>query len=152
MALAKSQQSLKSWTKQKWRTKSGKPSAKTGERYLPSAAIKALSPQEYAATTKAKRAGKRAGKQHVKQPKSIAKKTRAYRKVQMSDNVININKKDYKVDDLDNKSKYIVAQIRDLEGKVANAKFQLDQHEIAKQQFVNLLISAVESKPNGKDN
>ena len=45
------------------------------------------------------------------------------------DNVININKKDYKVDDLDNKSKYIVAQIRDLEGKVASAKFQLDQHE-----------------------
>ena len=81
MALAKSQQSLKSWTKQKWRTKSGKPSAKTGERYLPSAAIKALSSQEYAATTKAKRAGKKAGKQHVKQPKSIANKTRAYRKV-----------------------------------------------------------------------
>lgn len=52
MALKKSQRSLKDWTKQKWRTKSGKPSAKTGERYLPSAAIKALSPQEYAATTR----------------------------------------------------------------------------------------------------
>tara|TARA_Y100000004_G_scaffold41132_1_gene44681 strand:- start:1021 stop:1266 length:246 start_codon:yes stop_codon:yes gene_type:complete len=51
MALKKSQQSLKNWTKQKWRTKSGKPSAKTGERYLPEAAIKSLSPQEYAATT-----------------------------------------------------------------------------------------------------
>ena len=49
----------------------------------------------------------------------------------MSNNVININKKDYKVDDLDGKSKYIVAQIRDLESKVASAKFQLDQHEIA---------------------
>ena len=81
MALAKSQRSLKSWTKQKWRTKSGKPSAKTGERYLPTAAIKALSPQEYAATTKAKREGKRKRKQFVKQPKSIAKKTRSYRKV-----------------------------------------------------------------------
>ena len=46
MALAKSQRSLKSWTKQKWRTKSGKPSKQTGERYLPTAAIKALSPQE----------------------------------------------------------------------------------------------------------
>ena len=67
------------------------------------------------------------------------------------DNVININKKDYKVADLDGKSKYIVAQIRDLESKVASAKFQLDQHEIAKQQFVNMLISAVEGKPNGKD-
>jgi|TARA_X000001388_G_C2148683_1_gene91569 hypothetical protein len=81
MALAKSQKSLKSWTKQKWRTKSGKPSAKTGERYLPSAAIKSLTPAEYAATTKAKRKGTKAGKQFVKQPKSIAKKTRAYRRV-----------------------------------------------------------------------
>ena len=81
MALAKSQRSLKSWSKQKWRTKSGKPSSKTGERYLPEAAIKALSPQEYAATTRAKRKGTKAGEQFVKQPKSIAKKTRAYRKV-----------------------------------------------------------------------
>lgn len=81
MALAKSQKSLKSWTKQKWRTKSGKPSAKTGERYLPTSAIAALSSKEYAATTAAKRKGKAAGKQFVKQPKGIAKKTRAYRKV-----------------------------------------------------------------------
>ena len=81
MALKKSQRSLKSWSKQKWRTKSGKPSSKTGERYLPTAAIKALSPQEYAATTKAKRKGTKKGKQFVKQPKGIAKKTRKYRKV-----------------------------------------------------------------------
>ena len=81
MALEKSQRSLKAWSKQKWRTKSGKPSSKTGERYLPEAAIKALSPQEYAATTRAKRKGTKAGKQFVKQPKKIAKKTRSYRKV-----------------------------------------------------------------------
>ena len=81
MALKKSQRSLKAWSKQKWRTKSGKPSSKTGERYLPEAAIKALSPQEYAATTKAKRKGTKKGKQFVEQPKGIAKKTRKYRKV-----------------------------------------------------------------------
>ena len=80
MALKKPQKSLKKWTKQKWRTKSGKPSAKTGERYLPEKAIKALSPSEYARTTKAKRDGTSKGKQFVKQPKSIAKKTRKYRK------------------------------------------------------------------------
>lgn len=73
------QQSLKDWGDQKWRTKSGKPSSKTGERYLPDAAIKALTTAEYAATTKAKRAGKKAGKQFVKQPKGIAKKTAGYR-------------------------------------------------------------------------
>ena len=79
-ALKKSQRSLKAWSKQKWRTKSGKPSSKTGERYLPEKAIKALSPQEYAATTKAKRKGTRAGKQFTKQPKGIAKKTARFRK------------------------------------------------------------------------
>jgi len=73
------QQSLKSWGDQKWRTKSGKPSSKTGERYLPEAAIKALSPAEYARTTAAKRRGKAKGRQFVKQPKSIARKTASYR-------------------------------------------------------------------------
>ena len=83
--LKKPQQSLKAWTQQKWRTKSGKPSTQgpkaTGERYLPSSAIKALSPQEYASTTKAKRAGKAAGKQFVPQPKGVAKKVAPHRKV-----------------------------------------------------------------------
>ena len=77
--LAKPQQSLKDWGDQKWRTKSGKPSSKTGERYLPEAAIKSLSPAEYAATTRAKRAGKKAGKQFVAQPKTVAKKTANFR-------------------------------------------------------------------------
>jgi len=73
------QQSLKDWTAQKWRTKSGKPSSKTGERYLPEAAIKFLTPAEYAATTRAKRAGKAKGQQFVAQPNRIAKKTAAFR-------------------------------------------------------------------------
>ena len=79
--LAKSQQSLKSWGEQKWRTKSGKKSSETGERYLPENAIKALSSQEYAATTKAKRAGKAKGKQFVAQPKSIKQKVKPFRKI-----------------------------------------------------------------------
>mgnify|MGYP001410622518 CR=1 FL=1 len=80
MALKKSQRSLKAWTKQKWRTKSGKKSSETGERYLPEKAIKALSSSEYAATTRKKRADTKKGKQHSKQPKKIAKKTRSYRR------------------------------------------------------------------------
>lgn len=74
-----SQKSLSKWTDEKWRTKSGEPSSKTGERYLPEKAIKSLSSSEYAATTKAKREGKAQGKQFVKQPESIAKKTAKYR-------------------------------------------------------------------------
>ena len=73
------QKSLKDWGDQKWSTKSGKPSSKTGERYLPEKAINALSAAEYAATTKAKRKGKAAGKQFVAQPKNIAKKTAGFR-------------------------------------------------------------------------
>jgi len=77
------QKSLANWTKQKWRTKSGKPSTQgskaTGERYLPEAAIKALSPQEYAASTAAKRKAARSNKQVSKQPKKIARKTARFR-------------------------------------------------------------------------
>lgn len=73
------QKSLKDWGDQKWSTKSGKPSSKTGERYLPEKAIKALSASEYAATTKAKREGSKAGKQFVKQPPKVAAKTARYR-------------------------------------------------------------------------
>lgn len=82
--LRKPQKSLKDWTSQNWRTRSGKPSTQgpkaTGERYLPEAAIRSLSPQEYAATTRAKRAGKAKGKQFVAQPKAIAQKTSRFRK------------------------------------------------------------------------
>ena len=78
MALAKSQQSLKKWTQEKWRTSDGKPS-KGQKRYLPSAAWNDLTPAEKAATNKAKAAGNAKGKQFVKQPKNVAKKTAKYR-------------------------------------------------------------------------
>ena len=74
------QQSLKAWTQQKWRTKSGKRSSDTGERYLPEAAIKALSPSEYARTSTAKRKGKAQGKQFVAQPKGVKEKVKPYRR------------------------------------------------------------------------
>jgi hypothetical protein len=78
MALAKSQQSLKKWSAQKWKTSDGKPS-KGKKRYLPEAAWSALSPAEKAATNKAKAKGNAKGKQFVKQPKAVAKKTKNYR-------------------------------------------------------------------------
>jgi hypothetical protein len=73
------QKSLSDWGKQDWRTKSGKKSSETGERYLPAKAIKALTPAEYAATSKAKREGMKAGKQFVKQPKKVAEKIKRFR-------------------------------------------------------------------------
>ena len=77
MPKKKSQRSLTAWTKQKWRTKSGKPS--TQGRRLPGRDIyrkKLLrrSPsKEYAATTRAKRKATRAGKQVARQPKEDSK-------------------------------------------------------------------------------
>lgn len=83
MALKKPQKSLKKWTNEKWGTKSGKPSTQgskaTGERYLPEKARKALSPAEYAATSKKKKEDTKKGRQHSKQPKKIAAKTAKYR-------------------------------------------------------------------------
>ena len=77
--MKKSQRALLNWGNQKWRTKSGKKSSETGEGYLPSAAIAALSDVEYAATTRAKRKGKAKGKQFVAQPKKIARKVKRFR-------------------------------------------------------------------------
>ena len=100
MALSKSQRQLRAWTKQKWRTKSGKPSTQgskaTGERYLPEKAIKALSSSEYAASTALKRKAIRAGKQVSKQPKKIASKTRSYRSYSQDYRMINIYFKIFK--------------------------------------------------------
>lgn len=89
MALAKSQQSLKSWGDQKWMTSGTAANKKKGsskevkskgsKRYLPEAAWNALTPGEKAATNKAKAAGNKKGKQFVSQPKSIKQKTKNYR-------------------------------------------------------------------------
>ena len=83
MAMSKSQKSLRAWTRQKWRTKSGKPSTQgpkaTGERYLPEKAIKAMSASQYAASTRAKRRAIKKGKQFSKQPKSAARISKRYR-------------------------------------------------------------------------
>ena len=76
----KGQKSLSKWTKEEWGTKSGKTSKETGERYLPKKAREALTPAEYAATTRAKREGTKKGKQFVAQPKRIAEKTAKFRK------------------------------------------------------------------------
>jgi hypothetical protein len=82
-AKTKDQKSLTKWTKEDWGTKSGKNSTQgkdaTGERYLPKNARKALSKEEYAATTRKKRADTKKGKQFSNQPKKIAKKTAFYR-------------------------------------------------------------------------
>jgi hypothetical protein len=83
VAIKPPQASLQSWTKQEWRTKSGKPSTQgpkaTGERYLPSSAIKSMSNKEYAATTRKKRADTARGKQFSSQPKKVASKVKRYR-------------------------------------------------------------------------
>jgi hypothetical protein len=83
MGLTAQQKSLKKWTKQKWRTKSGKPSMQgplaTGERYMPASAVKSLTAAEHAATTKKKREGTKKGKQFVANTKSAKKKIKRAR-------------------------------------------------------------------------
>ena len=77
--LSKKQISLKAWIKQKWRTKSGKKSSITGERYLPEKALKTLSDTEYKLTSKLKRKTMKKGNQFSKQPKFISEKVKIYR-------------------------------------------------------------------------
>lgn len=71
--------SLAQWTSQDWRTKSGKPSLETGERYLPAAAINVLSSAQYARTTAAKKKGMAKGEQFVPQPAEVSLITKTFR-------------------------------------------------------------------------
>jgi len=73
------QKSLSKWTREDWGTGSGKPSSKTGERYLPKAAREALTPAELGSTNRAKREATKRGEQFSKQPAKIAKKTAKHR-------------------------------------------------------------------------
>ncbi len=77
--LSRKQINLNAWIKQKWRTKSGKKSSVTGERYLPEKAIKKISDAEYKLTSKLKRNAQKKGKQFSKQPKFIANKVKMFR-------------------------------------------------------------------------
>lgn len=62
---------LLKWMGEDWRTKSGKPSLQTGERFLPAKAIAALSSDQYQKTSAIKRRDMKRGKQYSKQPKEI---------------------------------------------------------------------------------
>lgn len=81
---SRSQRSLTRWTREKWRTRSGRPSTQgalaTGERYLPEAAIKALTRAQYDATTRVKRAGIRRHQQFVPNTARARQASRAARR------------------------------------------------------------------------
>lgn len=66
----------------------------------------------------------------------------------MSEEKIKIDDKEYKLDDFDDKQKYLVAQIKDLTSKSANFKFQIDQIEVAKAAFIKTLTLSIEEKEN----
>ena len=77
--LSQKQVNLIAWIKQKWRTKSGKKSSLTGERYLPEKAIKALKEDDYKVTSNLKQKTSKRGKQYSKQPKFIVEQVRKFR-------------------------------------------------------------------------
>lgn len=89
MALSKSQQSLKNWTKQEWMTSGTHSNKSKGlskevksegkKRYLPKAAWDSLTSGEKRATNKAKSEGNKKGKQFISQPSRIKNKVRVFR-------------------------------------------------------------------------
>lgn len=123
--------SLVLWTKQDWRTKSGKNSVvgklATGERYLPSKAIKKLSDKEYELVSSIKRMSIKRGKQYSKQPKNIVDKIRRYRRFGS-----NILKKERVIDIIKSpvKHKKYRAILKDIKtGSVRNIDFGDNRYE-----------------------
>ena len=73
-------------------------------------------------------------------------------------NVITINGTEYSQDDLDDNQTYLINQIKDLQGKSASLRFQIDQVSVAQNAFTNSLITSlkndetVEAMENSKAN
>ena len=61
-------------------------------------------------------------------------------------NVINIDGKEYKQEDLSKDQNYFINQIKDLQAKCSNLKFQLDQLTVAQNAFTNSLIESVKKE------
>ena len=61
-------------------------------------------------------------------------------------NIITINGTEYSQDDLDDSQTYLINQIKDLQGKSANLRFQLDQVSVAQSAFTNSLIQSLKNE------
>ena len=60
---------------------------------------------------------------------------------------ITINEKEYFIEDLTDEQKTMLNHVQDLDRKLANARFNLDQLAIGREAFINMLASSVEAKP-----
>jgi hypothetical protein len=66
-------------------------------------------------------------------------------------NVITIDGKEYKTEDLSQDQNYFINQIKDLQTKAANLRFQLDQVTVAQNAFTNSLIQSVKVEEEPKE-
>ncbi len=64
--------------------------------------------------------------------------------METKNNVVTINGQEYIEDNLNEGQKYFINQIRDLQLKAANLRFQLDQVVVAQDKFTEELIKTVE--------
>jgi hypothetical protein len=66
-------------------------------------------------------------------------------------NVITIDGKEYNAEDLTQDQNYFINQIKDLQTKGANLRFQLDQVTVAQNAFTNSLIESLKSEDKDED-
>ena len=61
--------------------------------------------------------------------------------------VLTFNDKNYVIDDLSEQARYCVAQIQDLDQQISQTRARLDQLEVAKKGFTQILQDEVEEEP-----
>ena len=69
----------------------------------------------------------------------------------MTENVININGKDYAAEDMNEQQTYLINQIRSCQNKASNIRFELDQVQAAQNVFTNELIKSVQETDEGEE-
>jgi hypothetical protein len=64
----------------------------------------------------------------------------------LTDNVITIDGKEYKPEDMNEQQTYLINQIRSCQNKAANIRFELDQVIAAQNAFTNTLIQSMQTE------
>lgn len=60
--------------------------------------------------------------------------------------MVTIDGVEYEADDLTDEVKYMIAQVKDIDDKLASLRFQMDQLTVAKNAFSDAIVKAVKDE------
>lgn len=68
-----------------------------------------------------------------------------------TDNIVYINNEEYDANNFNDRQKYLVAQIKVQQERVAKVQFELDRERAANDHFTSALIASIEASKNKEE-